>query len=111
MFTREVNAIHDGLYARLTIAVREPIKFLLLIVFALLINVWLALATFFAAGLVWLVGRQTAIVFRRRGRIGARRTGNQLSLLEESLPVIAPGKRLSDGAIQPGAGRAATIGI
>ena len=88
LFTREVNAVHDGLYARLTVAVREPIKFLSLMVLALIINVWLALAAFCAAGLVWLIGRQTAIVFRRRGRIGARRAGNQLSLLEESLRIM-----------------------
>jgi ABC-type multidrug transport system fused ATPase/permease subunit len=87
-FTRHVDTVHDGLYSRLTVAVREPIKLLLLVTVAVFVNVWLALAVLCAAGLVWLIGRQTAIVFRRHGRAGARLAANQLSLLEESLHMM-----------------------
>src|SRR5262249_33500890 len=31
IFTRDIDAVHDGLYSRLTLAVREPIKLLLLV--------------------------------------------------------------------------------
>jgi ABC-type multidrug transport system fused ATPase/permease subunit len=88
IFTRHVDAVHDGLYARLTVAVREPIKFLFLVIFALSVHFWLALAALCAAGLVWLVGRQTAVYFRRQGRAGARRAADQLALLEESLKMM-----------------------
>jgi ABC-type multidrug transport system fused ATPase/permease subunit len=87
-FTRDIDAVHDGLYSRLTLAVREPIKLLFLVALAVFVNVWLALAALCAAGLVWLVGREIAIVFRRHGRAGARRAANQLSLLEESLRMM-----------------------
>src|SRR5262249_22209607 len=75
-FTREVEAVHDGLYSRLTTSVREPVKFVLLTALALAIHPWLGLAFFCAALLVWVLGRQAAIYFRSRGRSGARRAAN-----------------------------------
>jgi len=88
IFTRHVDAVHNGLYARLTVAVGEPIKLGLLAAFALCVHLWLGLAALCAAALVWLVGRQTAVFFRRQGRIGARRAADQLALLEESLQMM-----------------------
>jgi ATP-binding cassette subfamily B protein len=88
VFTRHIDTVHDGLYARLTLSIREPVKLALLVVLALLVHVWLGLACLCAAGLVWLIGRQIAIVFRRHGRVGARRAANELSLLEESVQMM-----------------------
>src|SRR2546430_5887791 len=60
VFTRHVEAVHDALYAYLTVALREPVVFGLLLAFALVVNVWLALAFLLFAVLVWLVGGQLA---------------------------------------------------
>lgn len=87
-FTREVENVHDGLYSRLTVAVREPVKFVLLAALALAIHAWLGLAFLCAALLVWLLGRQVATYFRRQGRVGVRRATNQLTLLQESLQMM-----------------------
>ena len=56
VFTRHIEAVHDALYARMTVTYREPIKFFLLLAFALVVHVWLALAFLLFAVLVWLVG-------------------------------------------------------
>ncbi len=86
--TRHVEAVHDGLFAWLTVVFREPAKFILLLVFALMVNFWLALAFLLFAVLVWLVGGQVAAYFRRRGRAAAHRAAEQLSLLQESLMMM-----------------------
>lgn len=88
VFIRQVDSLHDGLYSRLTISIREPIKIALLVLLAILVNVWLAIATICAAGLVWIISRQIAATLRRRGRAGARSALRQLSLLEESLRMM-----------------------
>lgn len=88
VFTRHVDAVHNGLYARLTTAIREPIKLGLLAALAICIHLWLGLAALCAAALVWLIGRQTTAFFRRQGRVGARRAADQLALLEESLQMM-----------------------
>jgi ABC-type multidrug transport system fused ATPase/permease subunit len=88
IFIEQVDKLHKGLYSRLTISIREPVKIAALLVLALLVNPWLALAAIFAAGLVWIVSRQVAAALRRRGRSGARNAAKQLSLLEESLRMI-----------------------
>jgi len=69
IFTRHVESINDALYLWLTLVFREPVKFALLLAFALLINFWLALAFLLFAVLVWLVGGQIAAHFRRQGRL------------------------------------------
>lgn len=87
-FTRHVESVHDGMFARLTVAVREPVKFSLLIAFALSLHVWLGLAFICAALIVWLLGRQIASWFRRQARLGARGAANQLVLLQESVQMM-----------------------
>lgn len=87
-FTRHIEAVHDGMFARLTVAVREPVKFILLIAFALSLHVWLGLAFLCAAVIVWLLGRQIASWFRRQARFGARGAANQLVLLQESVQMM-----------------------
>src|SRR5262249_8845550 len=42
--TRHLESVHDALYAWLTVVFREPVKFGLLLAFALLVNFWLSLA-------------------------------------------------------------------
>ncbi|HLW65660.1 MAG TPA: ABC transporter ATP-binding protein [Gemmataceae bacterium] len=88
MFTRHVEAVHDGYFVRLASVVREPVKFVLLVALVLAIHVWLGLAFVFAALFVWLLALQLARPIFRRGRLGARRAANQLVLLQESIRMM-----------------------
>jgi ATP-binding cassette subfamily B protein len=88
MFTRHVEAVHDGLFAFLTGLVREPVKFGLLIVFALVINFWLAVAFLIFAVLVWLVGWQVVSYYEQQGDKTARMSAGQLAHLQESLSMM-----------------------
>ena len=76
IFTRQLEAVHEGLYVRLTVVYREPVKFALLLAFALVLNVWLSLAFLLFALLVWLIGGQVAAYFRRQERAATRRAGS-----------------------------------
>ena len=86
--TRDLEAVHEGLFLRLTTAVREPAKFVLVLAFALLVDFWLALAFLLFAGIVWLVGGQMAGHFRRKIRADQARAANQLTLIQESLMLM-----------------------
>jgi ATP-binding cassette, subfamily B, bacterial len=86
--TRHLEAVHTGLYAWLTVYFREPVKFGLLLVFAMLVNFWLALAFLLFAVLVWVVGGQIAAFFRRRGRAAENQAADQLGLIQESLMLM-----------------------
>lgn len=86
--TRHLEAVHDGLYTWLTVVFREPVKFGLLVLFALLVNPWLALSFLLFALLVWLIGGQLAAFFRRQGRTAHREAADQLALLQESLMLM-----------------------
>ncbi|MCI0379218.1 MAG: ABC transporter ATP-binding protein/permease [Gemmataceae bacterium] len=86
--TRHLEAVHAGLFAWLTGYFREPIKFGLLLAFAMLVNFWLALAFLLFAVLVWLVGGQIAAYFRREGRAAEHHSANQLALIQESLTLM-----------------------
>jgi ATP-binding cassette, subfamily B, bacterial len=86
--TRHLEAVHDGLFAWLTVSIREPIKFGLLLLFALAVNFWLALAFLLFAVLVWIGGGQMAAWFRRRGRSAQQRAAEQLVLIQESLTMM-----------------------
>lgn len=88
VFTRHLETVHNGLYAWMTIFFREPVKFGLLLAFALAVNFWLSLAFLVFALLVWLVGGQVAIYFRRQERDAARQAADQLALLQESLMMM-----------------------
>jgi ATP-binding cassette subfamily B protein len=88
IFTRHVEAIHEALYVRLTVSYREPVKFALLLAFALVVHVWLALAFLLFAILVWLVGGQMAAYFRRQGRAASDRAAEQLTQVRESLMLM-----------------------
>ena len=86
--TRDLEAVHEGLFLRLTTALREPAKFVLVLLFALLVDFWLALAFFLFAGIVWLFGGQMATYFRRKIRADQTRAANQLTLIQESLMLM-----------------------
>jgi ATP-binding cassette subfamily B protein len=88
LFTRHVEAIGDALYTRLSVMVREPVKFILLLAFALALQPWLALAFLLFAALVWLVGGQVASHFRRQGRLATHKAGERLTIMRESLMMM-----------------------
>jgi ATP-binding cassette subfamily B protein len=88
IFTRELEAVSNGLYAWLTIAFREPVKFALILAFALFVNFWLALAFLLIGLLVWLVGEQLVAYYRHQGRLAAQKAAEQLALIQESLMIM-----------------------
>jgi ATP-binding cassette subfamily B protein len=88
IFSRELDAVQHGLFAWLTVAVKEPVQIALLLVFALLTNIWLALAFLLFAIFVWLVGGQIAAYYRRQGRLASQRAAQQLALIQESLMLM-----------------------
>jgi ATP-binding cassette subfamily B protein len=88
IFTRELEAVHNALYAWLTVVFREPVKFILILAFALLVNFWLALAFLFIAPVVWLIGGQVAGYYRRQGRADMQRAAEQMALIQESLMLM-----------------------
>lgn len=88
IFTRQLEAVHDGLFIGLTLVWREPVKFALLLLFALALNPWLALAFLLFALLVWLIGGQVAAYYRREERAATRRASEQLAMLQESLMIM-----------------------
>jgi ATP-binding cassette subfamily B protein len=88
IFTRQIEAVHEGLYTWLTVVYREPVKFGLILLVALALNVWLTLAFLVFAFLVWVVGGQVAVYFRSQEREANRRASNQLALLQESLMMM-----------------------
>ncbi len=88
MFTRHVEALHDGLYSRLTVTVREPVKFVLLLLFALSIHFWFGMAAILAFGFFWLVGALLLSHFRHQGHRGAQHAAGQLVLLQESIKMM-----------------------
>jgi ATP-binding cassette subfamily B protein len=88
VFARHVEAVHDALYTRMTVFVREPVKFVLLLAFALLLQFWLALAFLIFAVLVWLVGGQIAAHFRQQGRQATTQASERLTIMRESLMLM-----------------------
>ncbi len=86
--TRHLESVHEGLFLWLTVYFREPIKFCLLLLFALVLNFWLAIAFFLFALLVWIVGGQIAAYYRRQGRVAEMHSAEQLALMQESLMLM-----------------------
>jgi ATP-binding cassette subfamily B protein len=88
IFTRHVEAVHDALYTWLAVLFRQPIKFALLLIFALLIHPLLAVAFLLCAFLIWLVGARVAATVGRRDRAVTARAAEQLTLIRESLMLM-----------------------
>jgi ATP-binding cassette subfamily B protein len=88
IFTRQIEAVHDALFTWLTVVASEPVRFGLLLVFALILNVWLSLVFLIFAVLVWLIGGQIAAHVRTRERMASRHAAEQLAMLQESLMLM-----------------------
>jgi ATP-binding cassette subfamily B protein len=88
IFTRHLESLHDAMYVWLTVVFREPVKFILILAFALLVNFKLAVVFLLCATLVWLIGGQSAAHFRGQGRTATRRAADQLALIQESLKIM-----------------------
>jgi ABC-type multidrug transport system fused ATPase/permease subunit len=88
LFTRQVDAARDALYAWLTAAFRHPVQFTLLLVLILAINFWLGVCSLAVALLVWVIAGQIAAYFRREARSGSRQADVQLALLQESMGLL-----------------------
>ena len=88
IFTRELEAVHNGLYTWLTVVFREPVKFALILIFALMVNAWLALAFLIFGLLVWLIGEIIEDYYGRRARLARRRAAEHLALIQESLMLM-----------------------
>jgi ATP-binding cassette subfamily B protein len=88
VFTRHVEAVHDGLYYWITVIFREPVKFFLLLAFALVIHPILALCFLLAALLVWLIGGQATAYYRQQGRTATNQASERLTLIRESLMLM-----------------------
>ncbi|HZT82079.1 MAG TPA: ABC transporter ATP-binding protein [Gemmataceae bacterium] len=88
VFTRHVEAVHDALYAWVTVYFRAPVTFALLLIFALVVNPELALAFLLFALLVWLIGGQVAVYYRRSGREATNQAAERLAAIRESLMLM-----------------------
>jgi ATP-binding cassette subfamily B protein len=88
VFTRHVESVHEGLYTWIVVMFRSPVKFVLLLAFALLVNWQLATAFLLFAVLVWMVGGQIVVHFRREGRAATNQASERLTLIRESLMLM-----------------------
>jgi ATP-binding cassette subfamily B protein len=88
IFTRELEAVHNGLYTWLTVVFREPVKFVLILIFALMVHPWLALAFLVFGLLVWIIGEIIVDYYRRRARIARQQAAQHLALIQESLMLM-----------------------
>jgi ATP-binding cassette subfamily B protein len=95
IFARYIEAVHDGLYAWITVVFREPARFGALALFALLLEIvatdgfpWLTVAFLLFAALAWLVAAQAAAFSRSQEKQTALRLADQLVLLQESLQLM-----------------------
>lgn len=88
LLTDRVHDLERGLRAWLTSRVRGPVQVLLVALFLLAVQPWLALAFLFGAAVVWVVGGQIAAHFRREGRAASRRADARLAQMRESLAIL-----------------------
>jgi ATP-binding cassette subfamily B protein len=88
VFARHLEAVHDGLYAHLTSFYREPLIFVLLLIFALILQPWLALSFLLFAVFIWLVGTQVILHYRRQGRVATNAAAERLTIMRESLMMM-----------------------
>jgi ATP-binding cassette subfamily B protein len=88
LFGRHIDNIHEALFVWLTTVVREPVKFALLLTFALMVHFWLSLLCLLAAAVVWIIGGQIAAYYRRHGRLAAHRATFLSGLMQESLRLV-----------------------
>ncbi|HEV8062560.1 MAG TPA: ABC transporter ATP-binding protein, partial [Gemmataceae bacterium] len=88
VFTQQVEAVYNGLFTRLTVYFAQPLKFCFILIFALVVNFWLALTFLLFALLVWLIGGRIAASLKQKGREATVQAAQQLRLIEESLMMM-----------------------
>lgn len=88
VFTKDVDTVYNGLFARLTVYFAQPLKFCLILIFALVVNFWLALTFLLFALLVWLIGGRIAASLKQKGRLATLQAAEQLALIQESLMMM-----------------------
>jgi ATP-binding cassette subfamily B protein len=86
--TRHLESVHEGLILHLKTYFREPVKFGLVLLFALFVNVWLAVVFLLLGTLTWFVAGQVAAHYRLKVGVAERASGEQLALLQESLMLM-----------------------
>lgn len=88
ILTRYIEAVHDALYSRLTVYVREPITIVLLLLFAVLIHPLLALVFLLFALVVWQLGLRLVKTVRTQTRLANNVAAERLSIIRESLMLM-----------------------
>lgn len=89
-FTRDLEAVQEAFYRWLTVTYVEPLRFLLALGFALLLDCsdgfpWLTI-TFVMLGLfLWLMGRELGHSLRRRERLRATQASEDMAAMQEAL--------------------------
>lgn len=91
-FSRDLEAVQEGLFNWLTVTYKEPIKFVLVLLFALLVDSaggipWLTLTTVVLAVLVWLLGGWVGTHYRKEERAQAAAAAEQMTLMREALSI------------------------
>lgn len=88
ILTRHIEALHDALYARLTVSFRETITFACLLLFAFLVNPLLSLAFLLFAIVVWQVALRLSAGIRAQSRLANNVAAERLTIIRESLMLM-----------------------
>lgn len=88
ILTRHVEAVHDALYIYLTVYYREAITFVLLVLFAFLVQPLLALAFLLSAVVVWQVGMRLVAALGRQADQATGVAAERLTIIRESLMLM-----------------------
>src|SRR5262249_5555775 len=83
--TGHIEAIHEALYAWLTITIRTPVQFAILLFIACFINFWLTVVVLAGTVSAWIIGAQLLRYFRRAEAKSLQQAANHLALLQENL--------------------------
>jgi ATP-binding cassette subfamily B protein len=90
LFTRHLETVQEGLHGWLTTRLREPSRFIALLLFALILEglPWLTVGFILFAVLVGYVAAELAAYVRTQERQNTRRLADQLAFLQESLQMM-----------------------
>jgi ATP-binding cassette subfamily B protein len=88
LFHRHVDAIANAVHEQLSSQLFNPTEIVFLLLFALVIHFWLAVAFLLMAVIVLLVGEQMRASFRRSARQAERRADARMALLQESITMM-----------------------
>jgi ATP-binding cassette, subfamily B, bacterial len=88
ILTRHIEAVHDALFSRLTVTLRDPFILALLIVFAFAVDPLISLAFLLFAVVVWALGARVLAYFRARSRLATHVAAERLTVIRESLMLM-----------------------